>query len=212
MSCRALDADRAQGADDLAPVWCSVLRGRPSRRAAERSKPRSKLPTSWPPIRPGPRNCCRCSSWLPCVSVRGPLSSRAGAGGHHVRGRDSAGAWRPGPATIARTSLGGGAMNLSMAYYGRSRVAPRAGSRRDLELPPPEPCRAIRCLRRRVAEAPAIPRGRFPRPHDVVISDLRLKPRDKTAYQDWKKQQQAKLATLRREGYKRAKEGHPQNA
>ncbi len=42
--------------------------------------------------------------------------------------------------------------------------------------------------------------------HDVVISDLRFKARDKTAYQEWKQQQQLQAATLRREELKRAKE------
>ncbi|MBX9626106.1 MAG: hypothetical protein K2X82_20075 [Gemmataceae bacterium] len=35
--------------------------------------------------------------------------------------------------------------------------------------------------------------------HDVVISDLRFKPKDKTAYEDWKKQEKAKEARIRSE-------------
>lgn len=41
--------------------------------------------------------------------------------------------------------------------------------------------------------------------HDVVISDLRYKPKDKSAYEAWKKQQAASQAALRREAYKQAK-------
>src|SRR3954467_15291200 len=33
--------------------------------------------------------------------------------------------------------------------------------------------------------------------HDVVISDLRFKPRDKTAYEQWKKEEKAREAAVR---------------
>ena len=42
--------------------------------------------------------------------------------------------------------------------------------------------------------------------HDVVVSDLRFKPRDKTAYQQWKQNEEQRLALLFREEYKRAKD------
>jgi hypothetical protein len=42
--------------------------------------------------------------------------------------------------------------------------------------------------------------------HDVVISDLRYKPRDKTAYEAWKKSEQQRLSSMRQEAYKQAKE------
>ena len=42
--------------------------------------------------------------------------------------------------------------------------------------------------------------------HDVVVSDLRYQPRDKTAYQEWKKTQQQREAKLYREELKQAKE------
>src|SRR5215218_8622982 len=35
--------------------------------------------------------------------------------------------------------------------------------------------------------------------HDVVISDLRFKPKDKTAYERWKKEEAAREATIRTE-------------
>lgn len=41
--------------------------------------------------------------------------------------------------------------------------------------------------------------------HDVVVSDLRYKPRDKTAYDEWKKSEERRLVALRREEYKSAK-------
>jgi hypothetical protein len=42
--------------------------------------------------------------------------------------------------------------------------------------------------------------------HDVVISDLRFKKRDKTAYEEWKKAEASRTSTLRREAYNQAKE------
>jgi hypothetical protein len=41
--------------------------------------------------------------------------------------------------------------------------------------------------------------------HDVVISDLRFKPRDKTAYEEWKKNEQTRLRSLRAQTYAQAK-------
>ncbi|HUE72441.1 MAG TPA: metal-binding protein [Pirellulaceae bacterium] len=41
--------------------------------------------------------------------------------------------------------------------------------------------------------------------HDVVISDLRYKPRDKTAYEEWKKSEQQRLSSMRKEAYQQAK-------
>src|SRR5579859_7465044 len=40
--------------------------------------------------------------------------------------------------------------------------------------------------------------------HDVVISDLRFKPRDKSAYEQWKKDEQKRSTTVRREARKNA--------
>src|SRR3569833_1025903 len=40
--------------------------------------------------------------------------------------------------------------------------------------------------------------------HDVVINDLRFKPRDKTAYVEWKRQEQRRLANVRSTAYKQA--------
>jgi len=41
--------------------------------------------------------------------------------------------------------------------------------------------------------------------HDVVISDLRFKPRDKTAYEEWKKTERSRVASLRQQTYQEAK-------
>jgi len=41
--------------------------------------------------------------------------------------------------------------------------------------------------------------------HDVVISDLRFQKRDKTAYEEWKKQQGARDVLIRKEAFGRAK-------
>jgi hypothetical protein len=40
--------------------------------------------------------------------------------------------------------------------------------------------------------------------HDVVIADLRFQKRDKTAYEEWKKEQSARDAVVRREAYQQA--------
>jgi len=40
--------------------------------------------------------------------------------------------------------------------------------------------------------------------HDVVVSDLRFKPRDKTAYLEWKKAEQSRLQSLRQQVYQQA--------
>jgi len=41
--------------------------------------------------------------------------------------------------------------------------------------------------------------------HDVVISDLRYKPRDKSAYLQWKKEESLRLAAVRKQAYEAAK-------
>jgi hypothetical protein len=41
--------------------------------------------------------------------------------------------------------------------------------------------------------------------HDVVISDLRFKPRDKTAYEEWKKNERSRVLSLRQQTFQQAK-------
>ena len=82
-------------------------------------------------------------------------------------------------------------MNLKMAYYGRSELL-SAGSGQTLSFAPNlsrDPVAFDAALRHPLRFREAISAL-----HDVVINDLRFKPRDKTAYQEWKKQQQIKLA------------------
>ena len=90
-------------------------------------------------------------------------------------------------------------MRMNFAYLGRSRLSETAaGGGRTLTLAP-------NLLRERVSfDAPLLQPLRFREAmsalHDVVINDLRFKPRDKSAYEQWKKQQAAaKQAAYRRE-------------
>jgi len=94
-------------------------------------------------------------------------------------------------------------MNLTMAYIGRSELL-NGGPKQTLRFAP------------NLARDPVAFDGGLRHPlrfreavsalHDVVINDLRFKARDKTAYQEWKKQEQQRLAAFRREELKRAKE------
>jgi len=94
-------------------------------------------------------------------------------------------------------------MNLTMRYLGRSELL-NGGPGQTLRLAPNlsrDPVAFDGGLRHPLRFREAISAL-----HDVVISDLRFKPRDKTAYQEWKKQEQLRLSVLRREELKRAKE------
>ncbi len=94
-------------------------------------------------------------------------------------------------------------MNLTLAYLGRSAIAP-AGAGQLLSLAPNLKREAVSF------DAPLLRPVRFREAisalHDVVISDLRYHPRDKTAYEEWKKNEQRRIASLRSAGYKQAKE------
>ena len=86
-------------------------------------------------------------------------------------------------------------MNLTLAYRGHSGIA-EVGGRTTFSLVP-------NLARDPVAfDAPLLQPLRFREAmsalHDVVISDLRFKKRDKTAYEEWKKAQQARLEAVRR--------------
>jgi hypothetical protein len=94
-------------------------------------------------------------------------------------------------------------MNVTFAYLGRSTLAD-AGPNRVLRLAP-------NLARGAVAfdaalKSPLRFREAISALHDVVISDLRYKPRDKTAYLEWKRQEGERLAALRRQEYKQARE------
>jgi hypothetical protein len=93
-------------------------------------------------------------------------------------------------------------MNVKLAYFGHSTMERTAGGQM-LSLAP-------NLAREPVAfDAPLLQPLRFREAisalHDVVISDLRFKPRDKTAYEEWKKQERQRVTSLRRETYKEAK-------
>jgi hypothetical protein len=95
-------------------------------------------------------------------------------------------------------------VRLSLAYLGRSRlVEASASGARMLSLAP-------NLTREKVSfDAPLRQPLRFREAisalHDVVISDLRFKPRDKSAYEEWKKQQAAARQAIYRREYDLAK-------
>jgi hypothetical protein len=95
-------------------------------------------------------------------------------------------------------------MRVSFAYLGRSRMLESsAGNGRTLSILP-------NLARERVSfDAPLLHPLRFREAisalHDVVINDLRFKPRDRTAYDEWKKQQKAAREALYRRELEHAK-------
>jgi len=95
-------------------------------------------------------------------------------------------------------------MRVSLAYLGRSRMLESsAGNGRTLSMMP-------NLAREKVSfDAPLRHPLRFREAmsalHDVVINDLRFKPRDKTAYDEWKKQQTAVRQAVYNREFERAK-------
>src|SRR5689334_11337887 len=92
-------------------------------------------------------------------------------------------------------------MNVTLTYRGRSDVAD-SGGRQIFRLVP-------NLTRDPVGfDAPLLKPLRFREAmsalHDVVISDLRFKPREKSAYEQWKKDQTKRVAVLRKEARKNA--------
>ena len=93
-------------------------------------------------------------------------------------------------------------MQITLAYRGRSGL--REGRDRAIALMP-------NLARDAVAfdgelREPLRFREAISALHDVVVSDLRFQPRDKSAYEAWKKQEEERLRTVRREEFQRAKE------
>jgi hypothetical protein len=93
-------------------------------------------------------------------------------------------------------------VNLKFAYLGHSTLSPIAGGQL-LSLAP-------NLAREPVSfDAPLLQPLRFREAisalHDIVVSDLRFKPRDKTAYEEWKKNERSRVASLRQQTYQRAK-------
>jgi hypothetical protein len=94
-------------------------------------------------------------------------------------------------------------MNIRLAYRGHSGLAD-AGAGQTLSLAP-------NLARDPVAyDAPLLKPLRFREAisalHDVVISDLRFRKRDKTNYLEWKKRQSQQDASIRRQAFAAAKE------
>ena len=96
-------------------------------------------------------------------------------------------------------------MRISLAYLGRSQmVESSAGNGRTLSMMP-------NLAREKVSfDAPLLHPLRFREAmsalHDVVINDLRFKPRDKSAYEQWKKQQAAAKQSSYNRELERAKQ------
>jgi len=93
-------------------------------------------------------------------------------------------------------------MDLQLAYLGRSELR-EAGAERLLSFTPNlsrDPVAFDAALRQPLRFREAISAL-----HDVVINDLRYKPRDKTAYEAWKKNEQQRLNTIRNETAKQAR-------
>src|SRR3954469_8351809 len=95
-------------------------------------------------------------------------------------------------------------MNVRFAYNGRSALVGEGGPGQTLQLEP-------NLAREPVAfDAPLLRPLRFREAisslHDVVVSDLRFKKRDKTAYEEYKKMEQRRLANIRRDARNEATE------
>jgi hypothetical protein len=93
-------------------------------------------------------------------------------------------------------------MNLKFSYLGHSRLSPIPGGQL-LSFAP-------NLAREPVSfDAPLLQPLRFREAisalHDVVVSDLRFKPRDKTAYEEWKKTERSRMVSLRQQAYQQAK-------
>lgn len=86
-------------------------------------------------------------------------------------------------------------MNVNVSYIGRSQWRQSSGGQRILDFAP-------NLSRDKVAldavlKEPIRFREAISTLHDVVINDLTFKPRDKTAYEEWKKQQASREHAIR---------------
>lgn len=93
-------------------------------------------------------------------------------------------------------------MNVTFAYSGRSRVVDGAGGYQSLQLVPNtwrDPVSFDAPLRQPLRFREAVSAL-----HDTVISDLRFKKKDKSAYLEWRKNQTGREAAIRAQAYKTA--------
>jgi len=95
-------------------------------------------------------------------------------------------------------------MNVNLSYIGRSQLRQPSGGQRILELAP-------NLSRDKVALDAALKepirfREAISALHDVVINDLDFKPRDKSAYAEWKKQQALREHAIRSGTMQQARE------
>jgi hypothetical protein len=94
-------------------------------------------------------------------------------------------------------------MNLTLSYLGHSGLS-SVGNGQVLSLAPNlarEPVAFDAALRQPLRFREAISAL-----HDIVASDLRFKPRDKTAYDQWKQSERQRVASLRQQTYQEAKQ------
>ena len=94
-------------------------------------------------------------------------------------------------------------MNVSLSYIGRSQLRLASGGQRILELAP-------NLSRDRIALDAALKepirfREAISTLHDVVVNDLTFKPRDKSAHEQWKKQQAVRERAIREEAIRTAR-------
>ena len=94
-------------------------------------------------------------------------------------------------------------MRVAMSYLGRSGLR-RLADRHVLSLQP-------NLSRQAVAfdaelQDPLRFREAISALHDVVVSNLRFQPRDKTEYEAWKKEQQARESAIRRAAYEQERQ------
>ena len=86
-------------------------------------------------------------------------------------------------------------MNVNVSYLGRSHLRQSSGGQRILDLAP-------NLSRDKVAldaalKEPTRFREAISTLHDVVVNDLTFKPRDKSASEEWKKQQTSREHAIR---------------
>ena len=95
-------------------------------------------------------------------------------------------------------------MNLDVSYQGRSGLATGIGGSRALRF-------ATNLHREAVSfdaafRTPLRFREAISALHDVVVSDLRYKPRDRQAYEEWKQAEKSREMQIRRSEYERLKQ------